>query len=505
MLNVKFSYNNNDFIISCNENYPLSKALFGSSDYIGKNINFINHFINLKNLKSECTIKEIKSHMNNEEINILIEDYQYVEQRTKSKLIICPNCFKFPKFKFENYKISLTDCSCPKEDQFHNILLDEFEETQKIIFNNNNLFQIQSQLNCQEHEEELFCAHCTNCKKDLCPICRSEHKFDYKNHNVIPLNIPEKKNLIAKNKILEDAIDEINKTIEEYIKKLKKVNESLKALKNMAHDIAHNYNPKERTFVILDNINSFKYDFVLNDLNNINNDKDIKSKFQKIIGLYEKIVYLDEINITYELNEENIKSNKIKIFGEKFVENNKKNNCRILCKDKDYDLAVFFEGINQNNNANENQLNENILSIKLKMDINKITNLSNMFNQCIQLKFFSDISKINTNNITDISNMFHGCNQLMSLPDISKWNISNVTNMEGLFQGCSKLKSLPDISKWNISKVKNMNNLFNGCVVLSKINISVWDLSNVKYKEDIYKDCFLINPSQGLLNLDVQK
>ena len=225
-------------------------------------------------------------------------------------------------------------------------------------------------------------------------------------------------------------------------------------------------------------------------MNNINNDKDIKSKFHKIIELYEKIVYLDEINITYDLDEENIKSNQIKIFGEKFVENNK-NNCRIIYKDKYYDLKIFFD-INQDNNENENQLNENILSIKLKMDINKITNLSNMFNQCIQLKSFSDISKINTINITDISNIFYGCSQLMSLPDISKWNISNVVNMEGLFQGCSALISLPDLSKWNISKVKNMNNLFNGCIRL-KINISLWDLSKVEKKENVFKECLSLN------------
>ena len=498
MLDVKFSYNNNIFKIPHYENYPLGYALLNIANYINKNINFLNYFINLKNVKSECTFKDMKSHMNNEEINILVEDYRYIEQKIKSEFIICPYCLSFPKFKFENYKISLTDCNCSNKEQFNNISLDEFEETQKIFPNNKYL--IQDQLNCQIHknENDLFCSYCTNCKKDLCAQCRSEH-YNFKNHNIISsFNIPNKNKLIAKHKILEETIDETNKTIEEYINKLKIVNESLKALKKMVHDIGHNYDPQKRNFIILNNINNFRYDFVLNDLNNINNDKDIKSKFNKIIELYEKIVFLDEINITYDLNEENIKSNKIKIFGEKFVENNK-NNCKIIYKDKPYDLSVFFN-INKNNDANENQFNENILSIKLKMDINKITNLSNMFNQCIQLKSFSDISKINTINITDISNMFYGCSQLISLPDISKWNVSNVTNMEGLFQGCISLKSLPDISKWNTSKVKNMNNLFNGCVELRDINIFVWDVSNVEEKDDIFKECLSLNYSTILFN-----
>ena len=89
----------------------------------------------------------MKSHMLNEEINILVEDNQYVEQKIKSDIIICPKCLAFPKFKFKNYKISLNNCLCPHKEQFNNISLDEFEETQKIILNNNNSIQIQRQLN----------------------------------------------------------------------------------------------------------------------------------------------------------------------------------------------------------------------------------------------------------------------------------------------------------------------------------------------------------------------
>ena len=498
MINVKFSYNNKEFTIQCTDDSPISQVLHNSANNIGKNINNLNYFMNLKNIKSECTIGEMKSHMINEEINIQIKDCQFFEQTIKSEQIICPRCLVFPKFKFKNYKISLTECACLNKGEYDHILLDEFGETQKLYESNNhndNKIQIQNQMKCQEHEDELFCSYCLDCKKDLCPICRSEHKSDYNNHKIIELGnlIPDRKKLIANYNNLEETIDKTNKTIEEYIQKLKKVNESLKALKIMAHDIVYNYDPKKRTFVILNNINNFKYDFVLNDLNNINNDKDIKSKFQKIIELYDNIVY-DEINITYDLNKEIIENNKIKIFGEKFVENNK-NNCIIIYNNKQYDLSEFLEDINHinnnkhDNNVNESQNEENVLSIKLKMDINKITNLSNMFNECIQLKFFSDISEIKTFNVTDISNIFYGCDQLKSLPDISKWNTSNVQNMAGLFQGCSSLQSLPNISKWKTSKVENMNDLFNGCVNLKEIRISDWDISSVESMNSMFKDC----------------
>ena len=114
--------------------------------------------------------------------------------------------------------------------------------------------------------------------------------------------------------------------------KLEKVKQSLDVLKNIANDFIENYDPKKRNFAILNNINNFKYDFVVNDLKNINNDKDINSKFQKIIELYDKMIYMNEINITYCLNEENIKNKKVKIFGKIFVENNK-DKCKILYKE----------------------------------------------------------------------------------------------------------------------------------------------------------------------------
>ena len=41
--------------------------------------------------------------------------------------------------------------------------------------------------------------------------------------------------------------------------------------------------------------------------------------------------------------------------------------------------------------------------------------------------------------------LFQGCSSLTSLPDRSKWNINNITNMISLFQNCSFLISLTDI------------------------------------------------------------
>ena len=49
------------------------------------------------------------------------------------------------------------------------------------------------------------------------------------------------------------------------------------------------------------------------------------------------------------------------------------------------------------------------------------------------------------NKVTNISNLFNFCYSLLSIPDISKWNIQNVESISRLFDHCSKLTSLPDM------------------------------------------------------------
>ena len=133
--------------------------------------------------------------------------------------------------------------------------------------------------------------------------------------------------------------------------------------------------------------------------------------------------------IKYEDSEDNQDEDKyeIKLFGEKFIENNN-NNCKIIIENKEQDLIQFIK----------KNKNEKILKIKLK--------------------------EIKT--ITDMSYMFSRCNSLASLPDISNWNTNNVTNMSYMFYGCKSLTSFPDISNWNTNNVKNMSSMFSNCISL---------------------------------------
>ena len=177
----------------------------------------------------------------------------------------------------------------------------------------------------------------------------------------------------------------------------------------------------------------------------------------------------DTIEINYKINKN---SNFIKIFGVDFVENNKEK-CKILYKNKEYDLQSVF------NIQNIEEKDNNILNIKLK-GINNITDLSCMFYKCSELLSLPDISKINTSKVIDMHSLFSHCTSLISIDDISKWDTSNVIDMSWLFKSCISLESLPDLSKWKTNNVKYMIEIFRDCKSLLRLpDISKWNISNV--------------------------
>ena len=161
----------------------------------------------------------------------------------------------------------------------------------------------------------------------------------------------------------------------------------------------------------------------------------------------------NEIVIKYKIGKEE----KIRIFGDKFVENNK-DNFQMIINDNIYELNQFYNI--QNEKENE------ILELKLRQ-LKDVTNISYMFSECSSLIEISDISEFYTNNITDMNYIFNQCSELLSLPDISNWNTRKVNNMRAMFNKCSKLSSLPDISKWNTDNVIDLSGIFQQCSSLT--------------------------------------
>ena len=254
----------------------------------------------------------------------------------------------------------------------------------------------------------------------------------------------------------------------------------------------------------------------------------------------------------------------IKIFGEKFINNNK-NNCIISYKNKYLPLQKFIR-------IEDKDKNEEKIEILLIM-IKEVFNISYMFQLCTSLEQFiifeekeiplklnsrkkeknldsegekisdklypenncciinissisfenepsnknsifggyqflcSYINKIKSNNkINDISCMFYGCSSLKSLLDLSKLNTDNLINMKEIFYGCSTLVALPNISNWNTEKVTNMNGIFFGCSSLLLLpDLSKWNTSNVTTMSYIFDGCSSLTLLPDLSKWDTNK
>jgi len=114
----------------------------------------------------------------------------------------------------------------------------------------------------------------------------------------------------------------------------------------------------------------------------------------------------DEIILEYKIDN---KEEKLRIFGDKFVENNKEN-CVLNVKDKEYDLSSYFD---LDKFSGEDEF---IIKLKIK---NIITNPSFMFKGCSSLKNIRNLTALKTDKITNIKFMFCECSSLKEIPDIS--------------------------------------------------------------------------------------
>lgn len=127
----------------------------------------------------------------------------------------------------------------------------------------------------------------------------------------------------------------------------------------------------------------------------------------------------------------------------------------------------------------------------------KLTNVSMFIANCYKLRDFKMPSIFDTNNCTtfdsfmsscrcleeinlrdmnvsdkatDLSNMFNGCIQLKKI-ERGAWHVKNVTNMTKMFNDCQSLQEL-DVSDWDdTSKVTNMSNMFQNLYRVTSLDI----------------------------------
>ena len=153
----------------------------------------------------------------------------------------------------------------------------------------------------------------------MCILCESDHR----NHTKIFFSDIQsnKQDLLKDKKELRNAIDKLKNNIDGIKNILNKILINIEIYYNINKDLINNYDSKKKNYYILKNINKIKEGNknIIEDLNNINNEKDFNLKFSHLMEIYE--------NLNYEYKKEIYENDDIYI-GE--FKNNKRNGKGIM-------------------------------------------------------------------------------------------------------------------------------------------------------------------------------
>jgi len=506
---INFVYYQHIVKIQCKRNEYMKDIFKRYLIKIQKDINNIVFKYNGETINEELKLEEINN--KDTELEILVNDKNDDNNKIlkQNKDILCPKCRDICLININDYKITLNKCK--NNHNILNILLDEFENLQdnntsetycdichkKEEYNNKfyiccnckiNLCQLCKLTHDKEHKfidykiknylcnihGERYIFYCQKCNKNLCDLCEIEHD---ENHNLNSINKYIKDNEYNIN-ILRIKIDNFKNELKEIINKINKVIQNLEIYFNIYNNIFKNYNKKNKNYQVIMNLNNMN-DYSENIIKNIDeiiNEKKIENKIKYIDEIYDKMIIKNEITMLYDIG----KKDKIKIFDEKFIENNK-GNYQMMIDDKISELDSFYIATNKKENE--------MLKIRLRQ-LKNVKDISFMFYKCSELVSLNNIENMDTINIIRMNSLFSGCSSLKSLPNISKWNISNLKDISYMFNECHNLLSLPDISNWNTNNITNMKKVFGECSSLTSLpDISKWNTSNVTDFSFMFKKC----------------
>jgi len=191
MIEVLFIYETQNIKIQCNIENKLKDVTTKLKFKINEeNNNDLFYVYNGDKINEELTLKQILNNKNVNQIKILVFNNNDEENEKKiiSNEIICPQCKENILINLRDYQINLYDCK--NGHKFENILLNEFENLQKI-----DLSQIICDNCTVNNKSNVFNQKffmCIKCGMNLCPLCKAKHD---QNHPIINYN---DKNFICK-------------------------------------------------------------------------------------------------------------------------------------------------------------------------------------------------------------------------------------------------------------------------------------------------------------------
>lgn len=223
-----------------------------------------------------------------------------------------------------------------------------------------------------EDDIDSFTGYCQQCKKHFCMSCEDEHI----EHNIVEFKsiIPKKKELENSLNLLKKSIEEFNNECQEIINVINNVKESFNIYYNIQKRLVENFDIRnQKNYYIFSNLNKIKNnDEIIEDINNIKNEVSLENKFNYILNIYNEINNTNKINpkLTIDLSKENEELRRKCLILKQSLEEAKSSQEEYCEIEKNYNLIkkIIFAGIDKNskiskyNMANKCLLTELVLS-----------------------------------------------------------------------------------------------------------------------------------------------
>ena len=184
MAEVIFDYESLYINIQCNINDKMKDIINKFLIKIeNKDQNILYYLYNGSRINEELTFNEQANDFdkNRKKMNILVtndEENKSENKKIVSNDIICPDCNENILIDIKDFKINLSECK--NKHIINNILLNKYEETQKIDLNKIICEICNKNNKGNTHNNEFYI--CNTCNKNICPLCKSIHD---KTHKII--------------------------------------------------------------------------------------------------------------------------------------------------------------------------------------------------------------------------------------------------------------------------------------------------------------------------------
>ena len=321
MVEAIFSYDRNDTIIKCNINDKMKDIINRFLKQIWKNEkdNNLKFLYGANIINYELTFIQQANELdkNKNRINIIVESNNENNKEVISKDIICPECRENIFINIKDFKINLYGCK--KNHKINNILINKYEDIQKIDLSKIICNQCNENNKSNSHNKFYIC---NSWNKNVCPLCKSKHdnnhiiiKYDDKNyickkhkdsfikyykkcnenicilyenehnnHEMIDLVkiIPNKNELIKGMEKLKLIIDKFKYKIEIIKEIFNRIIYMMEIYYKINNNIINNYNMNKRNYIKLINLNNIKNnnENLIKEINNIINNDNMSDIFK---------------------------------------------------------------------------------------------------------------------------------------------------------------------------------------------------------------------------------